>query len=203
MKKLLVAFALAIFFSVLIGGEASAQQTGTEQLTLTVNAATLTISTATLPYGIATVAYSQTLAVTGGVAPYTFSISTGALPAGLSVNASTGAITGTPTTIGTNSFTVKVVDSQGTPATATQAFSVPIVGKLLITTTSLPAAIVGQAYTGVVSFTGGSSPYTCTLSTGTLPTWATLAVAGNSCTITGTPTAPLSDTFTIKVGSAQ
>jgi len=119
------------------------------------------------------------------------------------VNAATGAITGTPTTVGANSFTVKVVDSQGTPATATQAFSVPIVGKLLITTTGLPAAIVGQAYTGVVSFTGGSAPYTCTVSTGTLPAWATLAVVGNTCTITGTPTAPLSDTFTIQVGSAQ
>ena len=203
MKKLLMAFALGIFFSLLIGGEASAQQTGTEQLTLTVQAATLTISTATLPDGITTVAYSQTIAVTGGVAPYTFSISAGTLPAGLAVNSATGAITGTPTTIGSNSFTVKVVDSQGTPATATQAFSVPVVGKLLFTTTSLPAAIVGQAYTGVLNFTGGSGPYTCTVSTGTLPAWATLAVAGNTCTITGTPTAPLSDTFTIQVGSAQ
>lgn len=203
MKRFLRAFALGILFWLLIGGEASAQQTGTQQLTLNVLAAALTISTATLPYGIATVAYSQTVVVTGGVAPYTFSISAGTLPAGLTVNSATGAITGTPTTVGSNSFTVKVVDSQGTPATATQAFSVPIVGKLVITTTSLPAAIVGQAYTGVVNFTGGSGPYTCTVSTGTLPSWATLAVAGNTCTITGTPTAPLSDTFTIQVGSAQ
>jgi hypothetical protein len=203
MKRFLRALALGIFCWLLIGGEASAQQTGTQQLTLNVQAAALTISTATLPYGIATVAYSQTVVVTGGVAPYTFGISAGTLPTGLTVNAATGAITGTPTTVGTNSFTVKVVDSQGTPATATQAFGVPIVGKLVITTTSLPTAIVSQAYTGVVSFTGGSGPYTCTVSTGTLPSWATLTVVGNTCTITGTPTAPLSDTFTIQVGSAQ
>lgn len=203
MKKVLRAFVFAIFILFLIGGESSAQQTGTEQLTLNVQAAALTISTATLSYGITTVAYSQTVAATGGVAPYTFSISAGTLPAGLTVNSTTGAITGTPTTVGSNSFTVKVVDSQGTPATATQAFTVAIVGKLLITTTNLPAAIVGQAYTGVVNFTGGSAPYTCTVSNGTLPSWATLAVAGSTCTITGTPTAPLSDTFTIQVGSAQ
>jgi hypothetical protein len=203
MKKFLRVFAFAVFFWLLLGGKASAQQTGTEQLTLTVQAATLTISTATLPYGITTVAYSQTIAATGGVAPYTFSISAGALPAGLTMNSATGAITGTPTTVGSNSFTVKAVDSQGTPATATQAFSVPIVGKLQITTTSLPAAIVGQSYTGVVNFTGGSGPYTCTVSTGSLPSWATLAVSGNTCTITGTPTAPVTDTFTIQVGSAQ
>src|SRR5260370_6965435 len=118
MKRFLRAFALGIFFWLLIGGEASAQQTGTQQLTLNVQAAALTISTATLPYGIATVAYSQTVVVTGGVAPYTFSISAGTLPAGLTVNAATGALPGTPPPPASNRFTFKLMHSQRTPATA-------------------------------------------------------------------------------------
>ena len=82
------------------------------------------------------VAYSSALTATGGVAPYTFSISSGSLPPGLTLNASTGAITGTPTTAGTYSYTAKVTDSTGTitgsltvtvaPSTASQlVFSVP------------------------------------------------------------------------------
>src|SRR5208283_5146493 len=56
----------------------------------------LTITTASLPGGQLNLAYSQTLAATGGLAPYAWSISTGALPAGLTLNAATGAISGTP-----------------------------------------------------------------------------------------------------------
>jgi hypothetical protein len=203
MKNRLAGVLLFLLFFVGLTGVGFAQQTVTQQFTLTVTVPTLSISTTSLPYGISTVAYSQTVNATGGIAPYTWSVSAGNLPAGLSLNTSTGVISGTPTTIGANSFTIKVTDSQSTPATATQAFNVPIVGKLLITTTTLPGAIVGQPYTGVVNFTGGVAPYVCTVSTGTLPSWATLAVSGNTCTITGTPTAPISDTFTIQVGSAQ
>lgn len=194
---------LALGFLLSIAPQVFAQQTATQQLTLTVTVPALTISSTTLPYGITTVAYSQTVAVTGGIAPYTFSVSAGSLPAGLTLNVSTGVISGTPTTVGSNSFTIKVTDSETVPATATQVFSVPIVGKLLITTTSLPGAVVGQLYTGVVNFTGGVGPYTCTVATGSLPAWATLAVSGNTCTITGTPTSASSSTFTIQVGSAQ
>ncbi len=64
------------------------------------------------------VAYSSALVASGGVAPYTFSIISGSLPPGLTLNTSTGAITGTPTTAGTYNFTAQVVDSQGNTATS-------------------------------------------------------------------------------------
>jgi hypothetical protein len=64
------------------------------------------------------VAYSSALSASGGVPSYTFSISTGALPPDLSLNSSTGAITGSPTTAGSDTFTGKVVDSDGNSATA-------------------------------------------------------------------------------------
>src|ERR1700759_1516391 len=79
------------------------------------HASTPTIPTASpLPSGQVATAYSVTLAATGGTTPYTWSISAGSLPAGLGLNASTGAITGTPTAGGiTSSFTVKVTGSGG------------------------------------------------------------------------------------------
>lgn len=67
--------------------------------------------------GQAGVPYSSSLVATGGVPPYTFSITSGSLPTGLTLNTSTGAITGTPTTAGPFNFTSMVMDSSGNPAT--------------------------------------------------------------------------------------
>ena len=75
--------------------------------TITVSPPTLTLSPATLPDGTTGAAYSQTATASGGQAPYTYSISAGTLPAGLSINPSTGLISGTPTGTGTSNFTVR------------------------------------------------------------------------------------------------
>lgn len=81
------------------------------------------ILTTSLPAGITGQPYSATLTASGGVSPYTWSISSGSLPAGLSLNVSTGVISGTPASPpGTASFTVKVTDSNS--STATQPLSV-------------------------------------------------------------------------------
>ncbi len=69
----------------------------------------------TCPTSSATVGtyYNSTVAVTGGVAPYKYTIAFGALPAGLTLNATTGMITGTPTTAQTGSFKIEVTDATG------------------------------------------------------------------------------------------
>ncbi len=90
----------------------------------------LTITTASLPGGQINVAYSQTLAATGGLTPYSWSISTGALPAGLTLNAATGAISGTPSAVGTSNFTVKVTDSEVPAVSQTANLSITITGNL-------------------------------------------------------------------------
>ena len=80
-----------------------------------------------LANGTVGTAYSQTIAGTGGTTPYTWSIvaGSGTLPPGLALTASNGAISGTPTTTGAYSFTVKVTDS--TSATAQKAFALTVV----------------------------------------------------------------------------
>jgi hypothetical protein len=86
------------------------------------------ITTTTLPRGVVGVAYNQTLAVTGGFGARTFSVSAGALPAGLTLNTSTGAITGIPTApAGTASFTITVVDSSTPAQSDSQALTIDIV----------------------------------------------------------------------------
>ena len=64
-----------------------------------------------LPNGVVNVAYTATLTASGGTSPYTWSIAGGSLPSGLTLNAGSGAITGTPTATGTFSFTVQVRDA--------------------------------------------------------------------------------------------
>lgn len=76
----------------------------------------LEITTTTLPGGKVGTAYSQTLLSAGGTASRTWSVTTGALPAGLALNAATGVISGTPTAAGTVNFTVQVVDDGSTIA---------------------------------------------------------------------------------------
>ena len=97
----------------------------TGSTTLTVQAAPLAITTDSLPNGTLNVAYSATLAASGGTLPYTWSISDGALPGGLTLNASTGAITGTPTTEAFN-FTAQASDSSNPVQSPTKALSITV-----------------------------------------------------------------------------
>ena len=81
-----------------------------EQAMVLTSIPSLAVSTASLPAVVGGSAYSAQLSATGGVGSYTWSLSSGSLPAGLSLNASTGVISGTPTASGRSSFTVAVSD---------------------------------------------------------------------------------------------
>ena len=98
-------------------------------LSITVNGAPpLRVTPSVLPVGSVATPYSTSVQATGGVQPYTWSVVSGQLPAGLSLNPGSGAITGTPILVsGTPvSFTLGVKDSQTVPATASRAFSISI-----------------------------------------------------------------------------
>ena len=115
----------------------------TQSFTLTIAAPNLiTITTPlTLPSGSPGVFYSQTLTASGGSPPYAWSLTSGALPSGLTL-ANSGAITGTPTSAGTLTFTARVTDSAS--SSATQNFTLTISAGLSITTAStLPPGTTG------------------------------------------------------------
>jgi Putative Ig domain len=175
----------------------------TQQLGITVNSsvAALSITTTALPNGSVSGAYSFVLASTGGVAPVTWSITSGTLPTGLALTPSTGAITGTATTAGTASITFQVADSSTPPQTAKASLSLTI-AQLMITTTSLLNPMVGEAYNQTVLYTdsGGTLPVAWSLASGSsLP--AGFSLDPSSGAITGTATAGEIGTsnFTVQV----
>lgn len=187
-------------FSVEVKDSESIPQTSTANLGITISPAPLTVSTASLPSGSVGVAYSQTLQATGGVAPYTWSTTSGTLPTGMSLSSS-GVISGTPTSAATFVFTVQAKDSESTPQTAKAGLSIVVNSTTLaISTPSLPGATVGTAYSQTLQATGGISPYTWSLSAGSLPTGLTLAATG---AISGTPSSAGTANFTVEVKDSE
>ncbi|WP_344930551.1 putative Ig domain-containing protein, partial [Streptosporangium carneum] len=150
------------------------------------------------PAGEVGAAYGVTLAVTGGTSPYTWSISGGTLPAGLTLNASTGVLSGTPTASGTYSFTVKVTDAVN--QSATQAVTLTIAPPPSFSFSAPPAGEVGVAYGVTLAVTGGTAPYTWSVAAGTLPPGLTLNASTG--VLSGTPTASGTYSFTAKVTDA-
>ncbi|WP_371108270.1 putative Ig domain-containing protein [Rhizobium sp. RCC_161_2] len=167
-------------------------------VTITVNAPTISVSPSTLPAGAVGSAYSQTVSTAGGAAPYTYSLTAGALPAGLSLSTTTGALSGTPTAGGTFNFTIRSTDSStgtGAPFSGSRAYSLTIAAPTItIAPTTLPAATVAAAYSQTVTASGGTNSYSFAITAGALPAGLTLSSAG---TLTGTPTAGGTFNFTV------
>jgi hypothetical protein len=99
---------------------------GTNQSSMDSVQSSLVIVTTSLPAGAAGTAYSATLKASGGAPPYTWAITGGALPAGLTLTPATGVISGTPNAAGTYSFTVGVKDSTSHIAVYTYSVSIAI-----------------------------------------------------------------------------
>ena len=175
-------------------------QTVQQTLTLTIRPApaVLAITTTSLPNGTVNQAYNRPVQASGGTPPLTWTIlaGSGTLPPGLSLNAATGAISGSPTTAGTSSFTVRVADAAGQDDTQPLSIQISLPIAPNITTTALPGGTVGQPYSQTLQATGGSGTLIWTLSGGSLPAMLSLSSGG---VISGTPTNDGNRNFTVTV----
>ncbi|MDQ1083572.1 MULTISPECIES: putative Ig domain-containing protein [Microbacterium] len=155
---------------------------GTTNNRVTVLATAPDIVTTSVPAATTGVVYSAAL-TTNGSTPRSFAVTAGALPAGLAINSSTGAITGTPTVAGTFTFTVTVTNAAGTDQ---QQYSLVVSAPPVITTTSVPDGTTGTAYSTTVQATG-TGPITFAITSGALP--AGISLDPQTGVISGTPTA--------------
>ncbi len=198
-------------FSVTVTDSSIPANSVTQSFNLTVDP--LEFSTASvLPDGGQDTSYTASLNLLNGTLPFTFVLANNtSLPPGLSLTASTGGITGTPTQAGTFPFTITVSDSDG--QTATQQFSIKI-EPFAIATTSLPAGTVGVGYYQTIQLAtldsstitiGGTSGFTFTLLSGSLPDGLTLQTSSSAsyAIIAGVPTSAGSYTFTIQATDAN
>ncbi len=160
----------------------------------------VSITTTSLPNGSPGVAYSASLSASGGALPYTWSVSSGSLPPGLGLNASTGQIGGVPATQGSFQFTIQVVDFGGNVASKAFTIVIGTVQPLTITTSSLPSATLNQPYSQTIAVTGGTSPYSFSVLSGSLP--AGLQLNNVTGLISGTPTTVGTSGFTLQVTDA-
>jgi hypothetical protein len=162
---------------------------------------TISLAPATLPDGTVAVAYSQTITGSGGAAPYTFDVTTGALPPGLALIAD-GALTGTPTTAGTFTFTIRGTDANGCLATLTYTIIIsaapPVPSgcpTLTLLPATLPAGSTGSAYQQTLVVSGGTAPYAFGVTGGALPAGMTLLAGG---ILNGRPTTPGQSVATVR-----
>ncbi len=163
------------------------------------SASLLFITTTSLPGATYGTAYSATVAASGGTPPYTWSRASGSLPTGLALAAATGQITGTPSSTGTYTFSVRVTDSGSPAQTTSQSLSI-VVGTattapaLSIATSSLPGGTVGAAYSVTLVGSGGTPAYTWSIFSGSLPPG--LILSGTTGQVSGTPSASGNYNFT-------
>jgi hypothetical protein len=157
-------------------------------------AASLSLSPTTLSAATVAAAYSQTITASGGTSPYTYAVTAGALPAGMTLS-SAGALSGTPTAGGSFNFTITATDSAGTPVTGSQAYTLTVNAPTIsVSPTSLPDGTLSVAYSQAITASGGTAPYTYAITAGALPTGLSLSSGGS---LSGTPGVAGTFNFTV------
>lgn len=190
-------------FSVTITATSVKETSVTGSVTLNVPAnPSITTALGALAGGQVGSSYTATVAVSGGISPYTWSVTSGNLPTGLTLGASSGTISGTPTASGAYTFTLQVTDS-GTPNTlnASGQFSIAIAPAppIVFSTTTLSNGTIGTAYSSSIAATGGAGALTYAVTSGSLPAGLSMASSG---AITGTPSAVGTSSFKVTASDA-
>jgi large repetitive protein len=148
------------------------------------------ITAASLPGAKVGNAYNTAITATGG-GSLAWTVTTGSLPPGLSLNRDTGQLSGTPNAVGSFPFTVQVGDDK---RKATQQYTFVVAAPLAVAPAKLPAGEVGAAYTAAVTSSGGIGPFSWN---GTAP--AGLALDPAKGVISGTPKSAGSFSVPLKI----
>mgnify|MGYP000860383226 CR=1 FL=1 len=185
-------------FTVTATGFGTCAGTRTYSLTVTGTCAPITVNPASLPGGTLGTTYSQTITATGGTAPYTFSVASGALPPGLTLDANSGVISGTPTAGGTFTPTIRAT-GQGS-CTGQRLYVITITcAAITLNPATLPAATAGVAYSQQLTASPAGS-YTYSLLTGSLPPGLSLSSSG---ALSGMTTQTGTYNFTLKAAGGS
>ena len=159
------------------------------------------ITSLTLPQGSVNSSYSTLLTAIGGTSPFTWSVAN--VPQGLTLNPSSGAITGKPQQFGNYTLAVTVTDSSNPQNQATASVTLKIVSGLVIETPSVTKATIGARYSQKIHAQFGLPPYLWTITGGTLPQGITLTSGTPDAFLSGIPTASGNYTFTVQVADSE
>jgi hypothetical protein len=196
-----------VTFSVKDSNEVIAETTSTVAFTVNASISATAGATSTVSgyQNSAITSFNPFSSVTGGTIPYTYFVSAGTLPTGVTINSSTGQVSGTPNATYTTAnvtFSVRDVNNVTAATTSTVAFTV---NAALTATAGATASVSAQQNVAITSFnpfssvTGGFTPYTYFVSAGTLPTGIT--IDSSTGLVSGTPTATYSTanvTFSVR-----
>ena len=195
-------------FSVLVSDSGTSAQNALKQIvtnlySITVLPVQLGLTCDFSRPGVVGSPYSTACVAVNGTQPYTFSLAAGtALPTGLSINPTTGVVSGRPTTASSNNFTLQVQDTSIPALAAKQIVRFRVASAVLvITTVRLPNGNVALPYSGNPLAEGGTGPYHWTLSAGSLPTG--LALNASTGAVTGKPTLAGAYSFTLQVSDSS
>ena len=173
----------------------------TQNLSMIISpAGTLTVTTSSLPGGVTNSAYPTTsLTSANGTGTVSWTAPQGSLPPGVTLSIA-GSLSGTPTSFGNYSVTVTATDSSSTPKTATRSLSIAVTAPLLISSTTLPLAIVGKQYNTTLAASGGTTPYTWSLSAASGSQFPSgLALSQPTGVISGTPSQSIAGVTTLSI----
>ena len=182
-------------FTVQVSDSLAAKTSKNFALSIKAGAVTLTITTSAVPEAAQGTSYNQALAAAGGKPEYTWSLTGGALPPGVTLSPA-GILSGTPSANGSFNFTAQVADSLGATAARSFTLLVQTSGPLKITTTSLADGIPGAGYTQTLTAVGGAPGPIIWSIIGALPPG--IALDGTSGVLSGKPLQPGAQTFTVQ-----
>jgi fimbrial isopeptide formation D2 family protein/uncharacterized repeat protein (TIGR01451 family) len=163
---------------------------------------TITINpvNSTLPPGAVGAAYNQVFTPSGGNGTFTWTVSAGSLPSGLTLSPATGLLSGTPTVAGQFNFTVRATDAGN--CFGERPYTLVInCQTITVNPVTMPNGFVGTAYSQTFMQSGGSGTLTWSINAGTVP--AGLLLNAATGVLSGTPTASGSFSFTLRVTGAD